>query len=118
MSKHKQLGKKGEIIAREYLKNNNYSILAQNFCKDKKEIDIIAEKNGLLIIVEVKTRSSHQFGFPEEAVSLEKEENIKEVAEEYQFQNPKYKEMRFDIISITIKRNEKPEIVHFKDAFY
>lgn len=118
MSKSNKLGIKGEIIAREYLKNNNYSILHQNYRFGRKEIDIIVEKDGLLIFVEVKTRRSHDFGFPEEAVSEEKIANIKEVAEDFLWEHPEYEEIRFDIISITIPWGKEAEIFHIKDAFF
>lgn len=118
MDKYKKIGKKGEIIAREYLKVRNYSILACNYRAERKEIDIIATKNNLLIFIEVKTRSSHYFGFPEEAVTPAKQENIKEVAMHYLDEHPEYEKIRFDIISITLKRQQKPEIMHFEDAFY
>lgn len=118
MGKYKQIGKKGEILAYEYLKVRKYSILEQNYKYEKKEIDLIATKNGLLIFIEVKTRSHHLFGYPEEAVDETKQASIKEVALQYQLDHPQYLEVRFDIISITLPKNKAPEILHIKDAFY
>lgn len=118
MGKYKQIGKKGELLAYEYLKVRKYSILEQNYKYEKKEIDLIVFKDNILVFVEVKTRSHHLFGFPEEAVHLQKQQNIKEVALEYQLNHPEYLEIRFDIISITLSKHHLIELIHIKDAFY
>jgi len=57
MAQHNELGKKGEQIAVDYLVKNNYDIIERNYRFDKAEVDIIAKKNQILAIIEVKTRS-------------------------------------------------------------
>lgn len=68
MATHNVLGTKGEGIAKAYLEENGYEILDENWVYGKAEIDLIAYKNGIMIFVEVKARSSVAFGQPEEFV--------------------------------------------------
>ncbi|MCB0700848.1 MAG: YraN family protein [Chitinophagales bacterium] len=118
MAKHNETGIKGEVIAKKFLQNIGYNILHTNWRWEKKEVDIIADIDGLLVFVEVKTRSSSYFGFPEDAVTEQKQEFLKQAAEEYLYQNPQYEQIRFDIISILTTSNNTQEIKHFEDAFF
>lgn len=93
-------------------------MLHNNWRWQQKEVDIIAEDNGLLIFIEVKTRSDNYFGNPEDAVDYKKQDYLKSAAEEYMYQHPQYEEIRFDIISIITKKGVLQEIVHFEDAFF
>jgi len=68
MASHNDLGKKGEQLAAEFLISKGYKIVARNFRFQKAEVDIIARKNNVLAIIEVKTRSSSNFGDPQEFV--------------------------------------------------
>ena len=63
------LGKKGETIAKEYLLEKSYSIVEKNWRYVKAEIDLIAQKEDVIVFVEVKTRSSNNYGDPESFVS-------------------------------------------------
>ncbi len=117
MSKHNELGVKGEILALEYLEKKGYTILEINWRFKKTEVDIIAKEGKDLVIVEVKTRNSDSFGFPEEAVGKEKQKNLAIATEEYLEQNNLSMDLRFDVISITIN-NKVPKIFHIKDAFF
>lgn len=118
MAKHNETGIKGEVIAKNFLQNLGYKILHTNWRWDKKEVDIIAEKEGLLVFVEVKTRSSSYFGYPEDAVTEQKQEFLKLAAEEFLYQNPQFREIRFDIIGILSSNSINHEITHFEDAFF
>ena len=117
MSKHNELGVKGEILACEFLQQKGYSILEINWRFSHYEVDIIAQYQQTLIFAEVKTRSTDYFGFPEEAVDKEKQERLAKAADEYMEQNNLEMDVRFDIISIIIK-NEKTEIIHLEDAIF
>lgn len=117
MSKHNELGVRGEILACEFLQQKGYSILEINWRFSHYEVDIIARHQQTLIFAEVKTRSTDYFGFPEEAVDKEKQERLAKAADEYMEQNNLEMDIRFDIISIIIK-NEKTEIIHLEDAFF
>jgi len=117
MADHNELGKQGEIIAVEYLQKNGYEILEQNFVFQKAEIDIIAQKNDWLIVVEVKTRTSTDYGNPEDFVNKKKINLLVKAIDEYVQQSDLDLEIRFDIISI-VKTDNKFNIEHLEDAFY
>jgi len=118
MSKHNELGKKGEEIARVFLMNKGHQVLAVNYRYGHKEIDLISTIDGCLVCSEIKTRSTLKFGFPEEAVTLHKQNFIKEAATAYWEDHPEFRECRFDVISIIITGNRVCQIKHFEDAFF
>jgi len=118
MAKHNETGIKGEQIAEKFLLNLGMVILARNWRHGKKEVDLICSSGKTLILVEVKTRSSFAFGFPEEAVNPRKQAFLKEAAAAYFEANPQFTEIRFDIISILVGQDHIKEIIHFEDAFY
>lgn len=117
MAQHNDLGKKGEILAVEFLEKNNYRILERNYRFDNAEVDIIAQTSNILAIVEVKTRSSSEFGNPEEFVKPKQIKNLVKAVDEYVTLNNLDLEVRFDIIAI-IKNKEKLAIEHLENAFY
>jgi len=108
-------GSEGEQLAASYLEKKGYVILERNYRYKHAEIDLIVQKDEWLVFVEVKTRGSHQFGFPEEFVDDQKAEKIGEGAEQYILEKEWMNNVRYDIISITIK-NGIPDILHFEDA--
>jgi len=119
MSKHNETGLKGEQIAENFLLAKGYSILERNWRYEKKEIDIIAMRENVLVFVEVKTRTSTKHGFPEDAVGLKKRTFLQYAAEAYTIGlNLNHQLVQFDIISIVFSKNQPPEIVHFEDAFH
>ena len=111
------LGKKGEIAAENYLIQKEYQILEKNWRYLKAEIDIIVQKDNFIVFVEVKTRSTEEFGSPETFVSNKQQKLIINAAHEYITKNEIDFEARFDIISILIK-DKNTEIEHIEDAFY
>jgi putative endonuclease len=117
MASHNELGKRGENLATNHLIQNGYTILERNWHFERSEIDIIAEKDNEIVIVEVKTRSTDYFGYPEESVSQTKIDHLATAAEEYLIQNDLAKDVRFDIVSVLISKNSKVEIHHIEDAF-
>ncbi len=118
MSKHSKIGVKGEQIAADFLLNKGYFIIHRNWRSGKKEIDIIAFKDEVLAIVEIKTRSRSDFGFPEEAVNKKKQQYLKVAAAAFIAANPQYINIRYDIISVLLDKESIKEIIHFKEAFY
>jgi len=118
MTKHKQTGAIGEQIAAKFLENKNYLILHQNWRYEKKEVDIIALDKEMLVFVEVKTRRDFSFGFPEEAVTVQKQNFLKTAADAFVEAHPQYNQLRFDIISIIVDAAIAKEIKHFEDAFF
>jgi putative endonuclease len=117
MAEHNELGKLGEEMAVEFLQKNGYSILQQNFVFQKAEIDIIAKKGDVLAVVEVKTRSSIEFGLPQDFVKPKKIQLLVKAINEYILENDLDVDVRFDIISI-YKNGKTYEIEHLEDAFF
>ena len=111
------IGKTGEEQAKLYLQKNNYSVLETNWRYRKYEIDIIAETSDKLVIAEVKTRSSSDFGNPEIFVDKKKQKFLISAANAYIEKNNVNKEVRFDIISVLYSNNQF-KIEHLVDAFY
>ncbi len=117
MAGHNDLGKLGEELAVDFLRKNDYQILQTNWIYQKAEIDIIALKNKVLAIVEVKTRSSLEFGLPQEFVTPKKIKLLVKAIDEYIIQNDIDADARFDIVSI-YNNNGDFVIEHIEDAFF
>lgn len=100
MADHNDLGKKAEDLAAEYLIKKGYRILVRNYRYQKAEIDIISEKDNLIIITEVKARSTDFFILPQEAVTKGKIKSIVTAANHFMEEFNKNLEVRFDIISV------------------
>lgn len=116
MAFHNDLGKKGEDLAVAHLLQNGYKILATNWRYLKAEIDIIAQKENTLAVVEVKTRSSDVISAPEDAVNPKKIKLLVSAANEYVIQNNLDVAVRFDIIAI-LKNKNAFSITHIEEAF-
>lgn len=117
MAEHNELGKLGEELAVEYLQKNGYEILETNWVFQKAEIDIIAKKENILAVVEVKTRSSIEFGLPQDFVRPKKIQLLVKAINEYVVSNNLDAEVRFDIIAIN-KEGNTYKTEHIPDAFY
>lgn len=117
MAEHNELGKLGEEMAVAFLQKNGYTILETNWTFQKAEIDIIAKKENILAIVEVKTRSSIDFGLPQDFVKPKKIQLLVKAVNEYVVKNDLDLNVRFDIIAIN-KENSKYKMEHLEDAFY
>lgn len=115
MAAHNETGKKGEALAISLLKNKGYSIIETNWRHSHLEIDIIAKIGYEIVFVEVKTLKSIKHGYPEQAVSLKKAQNLFNAANAYLENNHLDNEIRFDIISVILKK-EGPEILHIEDG--
>ena len=116
MAKHNELGMQGEDRARAFLITNGYKIRDTNYRAGRLELDIVAEKDGWLIIVEVRTRSTDIFIAPEESIDLRKIRNLVNAANAYINHHNWRGETRFDIISV-IPEGENFKIDHIEDAF-
>lgn len=117
MAEHNLTGKRGEQLAVEFLQEKGYQILECNWRFQKAEVDIIAQHNNVLVVIEVKTRSSLAFENPKEAVTLKKQKHIVRAADAYIQQKEIDLECRFDIVSVLLNK-EKTEIEHIEEAFY
>ncbi len=105
----------GETIAQAFLQEEGYRIHQRNYRAGRGEIDLIAEKDQILVFVEVKTRRSTTFGMPEEAVGEAKQNTLLEAAEAYVQHIQWQGKQRFDIIAIAL--SPKATIYHITDAF-
>ncbi len=112
-----ELGRKGEAIAVQFLRQKDWQILVQNYRYRRSEIDIIAQDQKTTVFVEVKYRKSNRFGNPEEAVNKQKQQQIIQGATHFILTEHILNDIRFDIISI-LKYENKYQIQHFEDAFH
>jgi putative endonuclease len=117
MAQHNELGKKGEQLAVNFLVKNGYKIIERNYRFDKAEVDIIARKEETLAIIEVKTRSSIDFGNPQDFVKPKQIQRLVKAVDEYVTVNGLNVEVRFDIIAI-VKNANSYDIEHLENAFY
>jgi putative endonuclease len=117
MAIHNELGRKGEDMAAAYLLKKGHRIICRNYRQAKAEVDIISIIAGTIVFTEVKTRSSHSFGLPEEAIHIKKKQMLREAMEYYLIENKIKEEARFDIISI-VANATGADIYHIEDAFY
>lgn len=118
MARHIQLGAKGEQLARSFLIRKGYEILDINWCYQKAEVDLIASFDSKIIFIEVKTRSSVNFGQPEEFVDESKQRNLRRAADQYIYLMNFDGEIRFDIISVLVDQKDGYQIHHIEDAFW
>lgn len=116
MAEHNVIGKKGEDVAKQFLIQHNYIIKKCNWRYHRNEIDIIAEKYNLLVVVEVKTRTNEYFENPKEAVTRRKQRFIIDATQAYIEEYDVDMEVRFDIIGVSFLSGET-KIEHIKDAF-
>jgi putative endonuclease len=117
MAEHNELGKLGEELAVEFLQKEGYEILETNWTFQKAEIDIIARIENTLAIIEVKTRSSLEFGLPQDFVKPKKIQLLVKAVDAYVVERNLDIDVRFDIIAI-YKEGKSFAIEHLIDAFY
>ena len=111
-----ELGRKGEQLAADFLRENGYNVLSMNWQCGHLEVDVIAENDEFIVFCEVKTRSSTVMGNPEEFVTAQKQKNLIRAASRYLQMTGKKKEVRFDIISV-VANGEKYAVYHLPRAF-
>jgi putative endonuclease len=118
MAEHNDLGKRGEAIAKDFMVKNGYQLVEQNWQYNHRELDLIMWEipHELLVFIEVKTRSTHEFGYPETAITEAKRQFLIEAANEYLDQNQLDCELRFDVIAILLKDQTVKDLTHIKDA--
>jgi putative endonuclease len=112
-----RLGAWGEQAAADYLSRQGYAILTRNLRTPHGEIDILARQGDLLVFVEVKTRTSRTFGFPEDSVTPRKQEHMLAAAGYYLQDHPESGDnWQFDVISIERGPDREPVITHFENV--
>ena len=118
MADHNDFGKLAEELAENFLVEKNYKILAKNYRYLKAEVDIIAQFENQIVIVEVKVRATDAFMLPQEAINKKKIRLIVSAANEFLETNNIELETRFDVISVLPSEKGKLEITHIENAFY
>lgn len=120
----RELGRWGEDKAADYLIEQGYSIITRNERTPYGEIDLIAQHSPdripdetTLVFVEVKTRSSRTFGYPEESITSRKQEHLTSAAQYFMQEHPQLEvDWRIDVISIERSQDGRPLIQHFENA--
>lgn len=115
MNHNQRVGKWGEEVAAEYLTARGYEIVARNARTPYGEIDIIAKHGGVIIFVEVKTRTSNKMGLPEESITARKRQHMVSAAEHYAAEH-EIDAWQIDVISIEGKPGSTPKITYFENA--
>ena len=118
------LGRWGEAHAADYLNQRGYTIIARNVRTPYGEIDLIVqqldkitEDETITVFVEVKTRTSKTYGYPEEAITPRKQLNLISAAQHYLQEHPDLeKNWRIDVIAIERYPESSPIISHFENA--
>ena len=118
MAIHNLRGKEGEYLAVRFLEHHNYHIQHRNWRTSFYEIDIIATREKILHFIEVKTRHSLVFGYPEEQVGRRKLRNLRKAAEFFLELNPYWKNIQFDIVAITRLEGAPPAFFLIEDVYF
>ena len=110
-------GNSGESLAIAYFLKKGYEILHRNWRHKKLEVDIIASRNGMLHFIEVKTRTSTKFGYPEENVSAKKIRFLIDASAEFLYLYPQWQRVQFDVLSVIIRPGEDVEYFLIEDVY-
>ncbi len=115
---HLRHGERGERAARKHLKRRGLKFLIANFRSPRGEIDLICRDHDCLVFVEVKTRSSEEWGRPASAVDAERRGRLSRAALDYLrlLRNPPVK-IRFDIVEVLLEGDEVTEVRHLPNTF-
>jgi putative endonuclease len=114
---NKETGAEGEDMAAAWLTGNGFRILERNWRSGRFEIDIVAEKEGRLHFIEVKTRRTANFGHPEEQVGKRKLQHMIEAGTLYIDQYPDWRFIRYDILAIKLYKGQSPEFLLIEDVY-
>ena len=117
MAEHNILGNKGENMAVRYLAGEGFAVLECNWRSGRKEIDIIAKEQDVLVFIEVKSRRNEDYGDARDAVTPRKMRNIISAADAYIKKHKIDNAVRFDIVTI-VGNGDSHKIEHIRDAFY
>lgn len=117
MAQHIETGKKGEQLAAIWLQQQGYTILHSNWRYLQFELDVIATRDNILHFIEVKTRTSLDFGMPEEGVTRLKIRHLIRAGAAYQYQYPGWKRVQYNILSILLIDQQEAEYFFIEDVY-
>jgi len=107
--KRRETGKRGEELARGFLKKRGYRIIETNFRCSEGEVDIVARHEDYLVFVEVRSKRSREFGTPEESITPAKTKKLKAVAARYLQDHENMPELwRIDVVAVDFGEGGKP----------
>ncbi len=98
MAEHNKTGNEGEQLAADHLVSLGFTILHRNWRYGHLEVDLIACRGGKLHFIEVKTRRSNFYGYPEDSVTRKKMKFLMKSADQYLYLNKHWKRIEFDIL--------------------
>jgi putative endonuclease len=108
----------GERAARDAYRSRGYRLVARNWRSPLGELDLVVARDGTLVFVEVKARSSGFLGGPFEAVTAAKQRRLRRLAEAFvSSERPPETRFRFDVASVTVRGRSPPDVHLFEDAF-
>ncbi len=116
MALHNLRGVAGEDAAVRYLQDTGFHVQHRNWRTSFYELDIIAVKDNIIHFIEVKTRRSLRFGYPEESVTKKKMESLMNGAEVFLLLYPQWKRIQYDILSVNLRKNKDPEYFFIEDV--
>ncbi|HKB18361.1 MAG TPA: YraN family protein [Candidatus Dormibacteraeota bacterium] len=111
------LGRAGESAAAELLRSKGYRVIGAGFLARRGEIDLVCMKGGVLVVVEVKTRSSDDFGTPLEAVGSRKRRSLMNAAAEYRALSEWRGPIRYAVVGVTAKADGSFDAELVEDPF-
>lgn len=117
MARHNEFGKWGEDLAAKYLEERGFEILERNWRHEHKEVDIIAQKDGTLYFVEVKTRHGEEWN-AEEAITSKKRTLLWRAQIAWKLQHPSPMPVRYPVIAIVIHGPETPPEIRWHDDIW
>lgn len=117
MPHHVEFGRQGEELAAQWLTQQGFSILQRNWRHGRYEVDIIAGRSGILHFIEVKSRRSRVYGYPEESVGRKKLHHVMLGAAGWLHRWPAYLRVQYDVLAIILNKGSVPEYVLFEDVY-
>ncbi len=118
MTDRKKTGEAGETLARRYLADKGYTIEATNYRYRRTEIDIIARHAGILVFIEVKTRTTTTFGHPSIFYKRDQQRRVSRAASAYMESIDYEWEIRFDLVSVLYRSPDDFDLEHYEDVFF
>jgi putative endonuclease len=114
----REAGRRAEALAEDFLVREGFEILARNHAVPRGEVDLVARERGVLCFVEVRSRTSRAQGGPEETVGRGKARRVVAAATDWALRNGGLdREIRFDVVAVTLEPGAEPEVVLFRRAF-
>ncbi len=115
MSWNQLIGTRVEALVVEYLHSEGFTVIEMNWRSGRSEVDLIVQRKKELHFIEVKIRTKDSFGLPEERITKSKLTALTKAAEQFRLLNPAWKEIIFDVLSITILHSQLPEFCLIED---